>query len=656
MTTQTQPHIPGITSAVVIPSDAPWLPESLRHRTDDVVINFRFSEGERRIYKRKKKGEKPSELIQKIRVMTSGPFEGHKIDFSINPFGADILDASFWDCVQEITICSAPQVVKTTFATNFLAVVAKIDPGTALVVYPDKDTTTENSRDVIQPMFSRSPGLANLVTGYDDDMSGKRIKLVSMIIYMGWAGSATSLGNKSARYLILDEKDKYPITPSKNEAGTSDLADKRTNAYRYNKKIINLSTPTIESGPIWQDMLRAEVIFELWARCPQCLTYQVMHFGDKESPTGIKWPADERDPEKIKNHDLAWYQCACGAKWDSHQRDKAVQMGELRAKGDGRELFSYLATYKPVHIAFHLPSWVSTFITLGKAAAAFLAGTKDKIKLRDFQNNHAAEPWLEYHQERNEDKIIRLCDDRPEGLVPGGGIVAGLTAGVDTQDFGCYITIRAWGYGLERESWLIRRCFVDSEEGVAKVLWENEYRDAAGNVYPVIFALRDAMGHRTDDAYEFCRQHRGQILPTKGERVKAQPWTYGNLEFFPGSKKPIPGGLQIVNISTKHFKDIISAKLEIGPTDPGAWHLHNGNYDPATKTSDLDDYASHFCAEVRDESGFWVPISESRPNHYWDCENLALVAAEILGIKYWPKPDLEEVQATEDSYETASAI
>lgn len=646
MTYQTQPqYIPGITSAVVIPADAPWLPESLRDRADDVAINFRFSAGERRIYKRKRKGVKPSELIQQIRMVTYGPFDGHKMDFSINPFGADILDASFFPSVQEITVCCAPQVVKTTFAENFLAVVAKTDPGHALVVYPDKDTTTENSRDRIQPMFTRSPGLAGLVTGYDDDMSGKRIKLLSMIIYMGWAGSATSLGNKSVRYLILDEKDKYPRTPNKDEAGTSDLADKRTNAYRYNKKILNLSTPTVESGPIWQDLLRAEVIFELWARCPQCLTYQVMHFGDRESPSGIKWPAEERDPEKIKNHDLAWYQCSCGAKWDSHQRDRAVREGQLRAKGDGRELFAYLAAYKPVHIAFHLPSWVSTFITLGKAAAAFLSGSMDKIKLRDFQNNHAAEPWLDYHQESTAEKILLLRDDRPAGLVPGNNQVATLLFGADTQDNGFYYKILAVGYGLIQDTWVIKYGFVTSFAALAKVLWENEYLDGAGLVYPVRFGLIDSQGHRTTEVYDFCRQHRGQVLPANGQRTKAQPFTYGNQEFYPGSKKAIPGGLQLVNIDTTRYKDQLDNRLAIAPTDPGAWRLH----------SETDeDYARQMTAEARDENGIWQQIG-SRANHYWDCGVLCQVAADILDVKHWPIPGQIEA-AAEEHYETASAI
>jgi phage terminase large subunit GpA-like protein len=623
-----QNHIPGLTSAVIIRSDAPWLPESLRDRPDDVEIRFRFSEGERRIYKRKRFKGKPSEWVEKNVVVTYGPYDGGKFDFSVSPYTPGVLDACFFRSVQEISVCSAPQVLKTTLALLFLAYAAAVDPGPALVVYPDKITAGDNNRDRIQPMFTRSPALKPLLTGYDDDMSSIRVKLVSMIIYMAWAGSKIATANKSIRYLINDEKDLSRV-------GSADEADDRTNSYRYNKKILNLSTTEYEAGPIWQDLtVRAEVIFEFWVRCPKCLTLQVMHFGTKDSPSGIKWPEDERDPERIKNHDLAWYQCGCGAKWDSHMRDKAVQMGEWRAKEDGRELFAYLEAYRPVHIGFHLPSWVSSFITLGKVAAAFLAGAKDKLKLKHFTNKHAAEPWLEYHQETKVDRIMALKDDRPWGRVPGNNQVATLVYGADSQDDGFYYTIMAVGWGQIQPLWKVRSGFVTSKEALARVLWEDQYLDAAGTPYLVQFGLIDSQGHRTKEVYDFCLDHRGQILPANGQQRMRQPYTYTNLEFYPGKKGAIPGGLQLVNVNTTHFKNDLDRRLDVAPADPGAILLD----------ADTDqDYALQLDAEYRDENGIWQQKG-SRANHQWDCLNLCLVAIEILAVKVWPIPGQAPVE------------
>jgi len=312
-------------------------------------------------------------------------------------------------------------------------------------------------------------------------------------------------------------------------------------------------------------------------------------------------------------------------------------------------LFNYLNRYRPKKIGFHGPAWISKFNLLSESAAAFLRGQKEsgllrwKEKLRDFMNGHKAEPWLEYYQERPEEKILALKDERPEGRVPGNGVVAGLVAGIDTQDNGFYVEVRAFGYGLARDSWGVRATFTDSFDGVKRILWRDVYKDAVGNPYPVLFALQDAMGHRTDDVYAFCKDNPGLILPAKGDRVKAQPFTYGNLEYYPGSKKAIPDGLQIVNVNTKYYKDILNNKLDIKPGDPGAWHLHAET--PA-------EYASHFVAETTDEHGFWINPQE-RPNHYWDTANLCLVAADILGIKFWPKLDDQDQEP--DDYETSKS-
>ena len=56
-------------------------------------------------------------------------------------------------------------------------------------------------------------------------------------------------------------------------------------------------------------------------------------------------------------------------------------------------------------------------------------------------------------------------------MVPGGGVVACLLAGVDTQDDGFYYEIRAFGFGFERESWGIREGKVPTFEALAQVLW-----------------------------------------------------------------------------------------------------------------------------------------------------------------------------------------
>jgi phage terminase large subunit GpA-like protein len=225
--------------------------------------------------------------------------------------------------------------------------------------------------------------------------------------------------------------------------------------------------------------------------------------------------------------------------------------------------------------------------------------------------------------------------------VPGGGVVAAMTAGVDTQDHGFWYEIRAWGYGgpeLSKESWDVRSGYVTTWGELEKILWEQAYQDVAGNQYVVNLVIQDALGHRTAEVYNFAAKNRGRILCSFGKDKMAQPYTYSNIEYYPGTKKPIPGGIQAVNVNTKYYKDELSHLLEINPADPGAWHFN----------SEMPEaWAAHYTAEYFDEKkGVWACPSH-KDNHLWDCSVLNLVAHDILGVKFWPKPEGNETSNTE---------
>jgi len=103
------------------------------------------------------------------------------------------------------------------------------------------------------------------------------------------------------------------------------------------------------------------------------------------------------------------------------------------------------------------------------------------------------------------------------------------------------------------------------------------------------------------------------------------PWRVGNIDTYPGTSKPIPGGLKLHRINSDYYKDLLASKLEIPSGDPGAWHLHS---------EVSEDYAAQMCAEYRDERGQWQ-CPKHKPNHYWDCSVYALAAADIIGVKFW---------------------
>ena len=598
-------------------------------RKDTIEAYLRLPVGVKKIL-RKRKPVAASGWCERHRVVTmssvTGPWKNRT-----TPYLAGIMDASFYPSVEEIDICAAPQTGKSECINNCIGYCVDRRPGSVLYVYPDEMTARENSQDRIIPMITSSRRLRTYLTGVVTDTNSLRINLQHMQIYMGWARSASRLANKPLPYVVMDEINKYPETAGKKEASPEALAYARTRTYRGYRKIWKASTPTIESGPITLALQNADVVFDFWVRCPECGAWQVMTFEN------IRWPKDCRDPKVMEAKDLARYLCpGCDASWDDQVRDQAVLAGEWRSRpvdDDDRPvtLMTFLRSRKPKKIGFHIPSWLSHFVGLSEIAGRFLKGLTDKTALRDFQNNDKAEPWVAYSKERKEDRILALRDDRPKGRVPGGGQVAAVTGAVDTQDYGFWYEIRAWGYGLEKEGWQIREGYVTTFDAVAEVMWGSEYKDADGMAYIVNLVLQDALGHRTSEVYDFCRKYRSRIIPIFGRQTMANPYTWTNIEYYPGTKKPIPGGLRALNLNSQYYKDDLSGILEIAPSDPGAWHFHS-------ETTFA--WAQHLTAEYRDEKNIWQNPA-GKENHGWDCSYMNLAAHDILGVRHWPRPEAQ---------------
>jgi phage terminase large subunit GpA-like protein len=175
----------------------------------------------------------------------------------------------------------------------------------------------------------------------------------------------------------------------------------------------------------------------------------------------------------------------------------------------------------------------------------------------------------------------------------------------------------------------VREGFTDSFEALGQILVTDRYEDVDGKEYPVRLSVHDAMGHRTADVYDFVRMHPGAIVAFKGEERMTQPWSWSNIDVYPGTKKAIPGGVKLLRADVNYHKNILAAKLAIAAADPGAWHLH-------AETS--EEWARHLCAEYINDKGLWE-CPAAKANHGWDCSVYALVAANVLGVKHWPKAE-----------------
>lgn len=635
------------TQVIEIPKKPVWLPPDLAD-SGEISVSFRLSWAEKKRMRKRKKIAN-SDWAEKHRYVTTGDEAGglyQKKKFAYSPA---VMDAAQHQSVHEIVLCWADQTGKSFTIDTDIASGIDQDPGDVLYVYPDEDTAKDNMKDRLNKIIEASPRLRGYTTGNPDDMGQKRINLQHMTIYAGWASSASKLANRPYKKGVADEVGKFPLTVGKKEAGPIDKMRKRFRRYRYSYRLWISSTPTDINDIIWQELNTCDIVFEYKVKCASCRHVHLMEF-----ETEYKWFRwdDEKDPDKVQKNDLGYYICpGCGVVWKDYERDLAVRGGawfamvkspdgEKEYIGAGLPLKEYLKKYNPRKIGFHLPSWISPDVGISEVCAGFMRGQKDKIKLKDWNNSHAAKPWTDFTQDRPESSILALCDDRPRGSVPGGGRVNRLIAtldsqGTDEKNEWYRYEVRAWGWGDTLslpESWQVREGRMENFKQIEEMLIHNSFYDADGNAYKIKFILQDAMGRRTHDVINFCTRYRGLVWPTQGRDTKrmSSAYTVKPWEYYPGTKRPIPGGLKLIGFDNFYYKNVLAAKLEIAPDDPGAWHMHHD-----TELS----WAQEMCAETIDsEKMRWVQIA-SRPNHAWDCSVLQCLAADMLWLKDKVKPE-----------------
>lgn len=574
-----------------------------------------------------------SQWAEKYRVLSAHSSIKGPYLLEMVPFFAWLMDQIQKPEIQTIVLCKPAQIGGTDFALSVLGYYAHQEGASIMCVLADQDTAEYVSNEKIKVMINSSEAMHALVD--KDCWTKNEMKLLNGAYFsVAWASSVAKLASRPIRIVMLDEIDKPGYSITSREANPISLARERSNTFP-DRKILIMSTPTDDQGNITKEMSICDAIFDWHVPCTACNLFQPLRwsaehcYGIEKSkflaengklyPIGeVVWDGGSKASNR-QVHETARYKCgACNALWSSSDKNNAVRAGKAvpRAPLTGWER----------KIALHVNRIYSLFdggrleeLVLDFVHAHRTPETERHRALQGFINSSLAEPWVPSLSLRKESAILALRDHRPPGIVPSEGVL-GLTAGGDTQDDGFYFTIYAWG---QYDAWLVREGFVDNFD-VLKLILSGRYLDSSGNEYVVNFALIDAMGHRTAEIYENLRglQH---IKPSRGEQRMANPYAVTQIDHYPGTSKPIQGGLRLYRINASYFKDKLHAKLGISPGDPGAFHFH----------SDIGDaFAKQMTAETRNEKESWE-CPPGKANHYWDCSYLALAAADIIGIKNW---------------------
>ena len=543
----------------------------------------------------------PSEWSSRHRILPVGA-AAHPgpWDPRITPYACEVLDAVLDPYCHEITAVFGAQSGKSTIGENLVGWIVSECPGPVIWVMPREGDYHHVHGARIVPMIQHSTELAKHLTGRVDDVTQEWVQFDRCRLMYANAKSTIALKGKTARFAIVDEIDEMPSTA---QGDPVEIVRQRLNTYGDRARLFASSTPTFESGKIWQRWLRSDQR-RFWLPCPACGGWQVLEW------EFVRWDGGLEDVERAC--ETARYECPkCQAAIDDADRWRAVQLGkwvQARATIDDRGEIHGATPAR--HRGYHLSSLYSCTMTLGQLVGRALGGD-----FADFVRQNLALPYEVQTEAVQKDELEACIDESLEpGTVPETAQL--ITAGVDVQGakLGFFYVVRAWA--PDGESWLVKAGRARTWQGVEEATVRATYGERK-----VAFTFVDSGdGNRDDEVYDFCRGRGLVVAPSKGRAHQAAPLMPTTVDRNPVTGATFRGGLQLWQLHTLFLKDWLVASIKGGRAP---WHLHQD------REGMLGEYLQHMRSEqrvVRDTRAYWVKKPGRNRNDFFDCEALALAA------------------------------
>lgn len=530
------------------------------------------------------------------------------------PYQDGIMDAFTDPDVETVSVMKSARVGYTKILDHVIAYYIAHDPSPILAVQPREDDAEDYSKTEIAPMVRDTPQLAELVGGPKAKDSSqtiaKRTFLNGASLTLIGANSPGGFRRITCRIILFDEVDGYPASGAGNEGDQIALGKKRSESY-WNRKIGIGSTPTVKGVSRIEKSFNESDQRYYFMPCPHCGEFQVLEWGDRTSPYGIKW---DRDEDGNSLPETAYYACRHhGCVIQHTDLPLMLQRGEWRAT-------------KPFkgHAGFHVWTAYSLFPNAAwkKLVEEWLSVKDDPVMRQTFINTTLGLPYEDSGEKALSEKKLVERTEVFGAEVPDG--VALLTAGIDTQDGRLEVEVVGWG--RNEESWSIAYDVIEGDmdtpepwarlDAYLKQIW----RRSDGRGFPIMAGCIDSGGHHTQAVYTFAKERIGRrIWAIKGESARNGK----RSPVWPNQKpsKRSKSAYRPIIIGVNAAKDAIRNRLHLDPPAPGDRQAGYMHY-PADR--DLN-YFSQLLAErsvVKRSGGYPYRVWELRPgraNEALDC-------------------------------------
>lgn len=518
--------------------------------------------------------------------------------------------------IQRIVLMWGAQLGKSTTGNAWIGYVIDNSPGPMLVVQPRVQDALDYSRLRIEPMVAASPRLRRRVAPKWTRDGGNTLatkKYPGGVLLVTGANSAAGLKSRPIRYLFLDEVDEYPWDVEE-QGDPVTLAVRRTNTFGHRRKVLITSTPTIRGRSRIEAEYQESDRRRYHVPCVLCGHHQVLIF------ERLKWPKGK--PEEVR------YECEeCEKRFPEAAKREFLTAGRWVAERETRDV-----------AGFHLPSWYSPlgWLSWREIATEWVARRGDPNALKVYVNTVMAETFEERGEAPEWERVYERRESYPVGSVPAG--VEFITVGVDVQDD--YVVADIWGWGWDKESWLIQREVIDGRILHAETranlteLLHRTYVAPTGIELPIA-ALAIDTGHEQEAVVGWAREAGdGRIMLIKGDHWKNWVVMLGapskSEVSWRGKRVGLllwPVGGALIKEETYGFLRL-APPLDDEPYPPGWIHLPQVD----------DEYCKQLVSEdlvTRTDRKGWTKrewVKNRTRNEALDCRVYARAAAERLGL------------------------
>lgn len=495
------------------------------------------------------------------------------------PYQREIMDSFTQPGIWQIVIMASAQVGKSEIELNMMGCAIDNDPGPMLYIQPTDNVADDYSKRRIQPMIDACPRLRRKVY---KQRSRDTTNTITMKTFPGGslaiigANSPADLSSKPVRYIFMDETDRFPPSAG-TEGDPQELAERRTETFRHNRKIVKTSTPTIKGhSKIETDYMNGTQ--EEWrTECPHCHTFSFIKFENiKFEKETVK---NEQGEEDYKVLSVGWECPVCKRVIPEHE---AKRLPAKWVSNNPGALDNGIRS-------FRLNAFMSPWSSWKDIVWKFLKAKKDPDKLKVFHNTVLGETW-EVHIKNGLEYELYKRREHYDAEVPTGVLV--LTMGVDTQDNRLEYEVVGWD--REGQSWGISRGIIPGRADAPGVweeidqLLDREWQLKNGMQMKILATFVDSGGHFTQDVYRECaRRQTKRVWAIKGEPGEGKEYCHpmkrsgdtvkfmigvddgkGGIMYEAGVKEPGPSYMHFpidyrAGYDREYFKGLISERMII---------------------------------------------------------------------------------------------